>query len=89
MRWLIAALLLGASALATAPATTATAEIRCPDGFQPHMLGEGDHEHGGHQHVGLSMERVDLNDNGFICVKHVDPAGDVHIHIDDLAPRAR
>jgi hypothetical protein len=57
----------------------------CPVGFHLHPLEDGDHDHGEHRHVGLSMDTVDLNGNGDICVKHVTPDGRIHVHIDDIA----
>lgn len=87
MRWsmkrLIAPLLAGV-ALVLAPMSASAAS--CPEGFHGHEVGHGDHEHGEHQHVGLRMDTVDQNENGFICVKHVSPNGAIHIHIDDFAP---
>jgi hypothetical protein len=82
MRWLIASLLLAASALAPAP--TATAVGTCPDQFHLHTVGDGDHEHGEHRHAGLSMDKVDKNGNNLICVKHVGREGVIHVHIDDI-----
>lgn len=75
--------LLAAVALVAAP--TAVSANSCPAGFHLHAVGDGDHEHGEHQHVGLRMERVDLNGNGYICVKHATPDGSIHVHIDDIA----
>lgn len=81
MRWLIAALLaLGPVALVAAGEPVA----RCPEGFHLHTIDDGDPEHGEHRHVGLSMEAVDRNGNGWICVKHVTPDGGIHVHIDDI-----
>jgi hypothetical protein len=81
MRWAIAALLaLAPLALAPAPA----AAEGCPESFHLHAVDDGDHGHGEHRHVGLRTGRVDRNGNGLICVKHVTPAGDLHVHIDDL-----
>lgn len=81
MRWMFASLLLMATALA--PAATATAEGSCPDGFHVHAVGDGDHEHGEHRHAGLSMDKVDRNGNGLICVMHAGRTGGIHVHIDD------
>jgi hypothetical protein len=71
-------------AIATVPGT-ATASS-CPEAFHLHSLGDGDHEHGDHMHVGLNMEAVDQNENGLICVKHVTSDGSIHVHIDDRLP---
>jgi hypothetical protein len=30
------------------------------------------------------MDKVDRNGNGLICVQHVTPDGEIHVHIDDL-----
>lgn len=84
MRWVIAMVLLGGAAWAPAPAAAAAGS--CPDGFHLHAVGDGQHRDGEHQHVGLSMERVDRNDTGFFCVKHTGADGRIHVHIDDLLP---
>ena len=78
------ALLLVAAASAT-PATPAAA-ASCPNGFHLHTLGDGDHEHGEHEHVGVRIETLDRNENGYICVKHVSQSGAIHIHLDDNVP---
>jgi hypothetical protein len=83
MKRLVAPVLVGA-ALMLEPAAASAAS--CPEGFHLHEIGEGNHEHGEHQHVGLSMGTVDQNGNGLICVKHVTPDGAIHVHIDDVAP---
>jgi Spy/CpxP family protein refolding chaperone len=75
--------LLAAAALVAAPSSASANS--CPPGFHLHAVGDGDHGHSEHQHVGLSMERVDLNGNGDICVKHLTPEGTIHVHIDDIA----
>lgn len=75
--------LLAMAALLAAPASVSANS--CPAGFHLHPLEDGDHEHGEHRHVGLSMDRVDLNGNGLICVKHLTPDGSIHVHIDDIA----
>ena len=53
----------------------------CPRGFMLHMH-EGEHEHE-HQHVGVS---ADLNNDGYICVKHVTPDESIHVHVDNRLP---
>jgi hypothetical protein len=80
MKWAIASLL--AVALLGLPPASASAD-GCPDAFHLHAVSD-DHEHGDHRHVGLSADKVDRNGNGLICVKHVTPDGDIHVHIDDL-----
>jgi hypothetical protein len=57
---------------------------RCPKAFHLHTIDEDGHGHAEHRHVGLSMEAVDRNGNGWICVKHVTPAGGIHVHSDDI-----
>ena len=82
MKRVIASLLVSVAVLL---APTSASAASCPDGFHAHVVGDGDHEHGEHRHVGLSVDDVDRNGNGFICVKHIDEGG-VHVHIDDGAP---
>jgi hypothetical protein len=77
---LLAVSLFAATALVLTPGAASAGG--CPTGFHLHAVGEGDHD-GEHRHVGLSMDAVDRNGNGLICVKHVTPAGDIHVHIDD------
>jgi len=77
----ITASLLAVVALALAPTSVSAAS--CPDGFHSHEIGRGEHEHEGHQHIGVSLDAVDRNGNGLICVKHL--AEDIHLHIDDQA----
>jgi hypothetical protein len=84
MRTVIVAITV-AGLLAMALASGAYAES-CPPAFHDHQVGDGNHEHEPHKHVGLDMERVDLNDNSVICVKHVTPDGLIHVHIDDFLP---
>jgi hypothetical protein len=79
MKWASATLL--AVTLLVLPPTSASAD-GCPDTFHLHAVGD-DHEHGDHRHVGLSMDAVDRNGNGLICVKHATPGGGIHVHIDD------
>lgn len=82
MKWLIASLL--AVALLVLPPASTSADS-CPDAFHLHAVGD-DHEPGDHRHVGLSLDRVDRNGNGLICVKHATPSGAIHVHIDDRTP---
>ena len=79
MKTYVVILLVLLALLAAVP--VASAEAGCPPGFHPHT--EGDMHMGDHQHVGLSMESVDMNGNGVICVRHVGQAGNIHVHIDD------
>lgn len=83
MRWVIASLV-AVAPLVFAPASVSASS--CPEGFHLHLVSDGDHDHGEHRHVGLSMDKVDRNGDGQICVKHVTPAGDIHVHIDDFTP---
>jgi hypothetical protein len=80
MKWMIASLL--AVTLLVLPPESVSAGS-CPEAFHLHDVGD-DHEHGDHRHVGPSRATVDRNGNGLICVKHVTPDGDIHVHIDDL-----
>ena len=80
MKWGIASLL--AVTLLVFPPSSASAGS-CPAAFDLHAVGD-DHEPGDHRHVGLSLDKVDRNGNGLICVQHVTPDGDIHVHIDDL-----
>lgn len=61
----------------------------CPDGFNLHHVGQHDHhEHDEgmvHQHVGLDSD-MDLNGDGYWCVKHVGAAQQIHVHIDNNMP---
>lgn len=54
----------------------------CPEGFHPHAM-DHHHDHGGHahRHVGSSL---DLNEDGWICVKHVSADGSIHVHVDNV-----
>jgi hypothetical protein len=81
MRRVMIALLV--ATLGAVPVIPVAAVGSCPTGFHLHPVGAGDHEHDAHRHVGLDMDQADRNANGFICVKHVTPAGDTHVHIDD------
>ena len=83
MKWLSAALLALASLALAAPPVAAGS---CPDGFHLHAVADGDHEPGEHRHAGVPEALLDRNGNGFICVKHVTPSGDIHVHIDDVLP---
>lgn len=80
MRWLIAPLL-ALSPLVVTPSAVSAAG--CPTAFDLQPVGEHTDHHDEHRHVGLSIDKVDRNGNGWICVKHVTPEGDVHVHIDD------
>ena len=80
MKRLLASLLT-TLALLMAPAIASASS--CPDGFHPHEIGTGDHDHEGHQHVGQSLDAVDRDDDGTICVKHLTE--EIHLHIDDLS----
>jgi hypothetical protein len=68
-------------ALLLAPASVSAAS--CPNDFHLHAIDDGDPEHDEHQHIGVSLDAVDRNDNGDICVKHV--TSELHLHIDDTA----
>ena len=49
----------------------------CPPGFEPHDAMH--HDMPEHQHAGL---KVDLNQDGTICVKHVTE--EIHVHVDNV-----
>ena len=59
----------------------------CPKGYTldmlHHHMGNGEMEH---RHVGLSMEMVDINGDGWICMKHVGSGELNHVHIDNYYP---
>ena len=61
----------------------------CPSNFHLHEVnggGHGDHGEGHdmpHKHVGNDK---DLNGDGYICGKHVDKNGSIHVHIDNKVP---
>ncbi len=52
----------------------------CPPGFELHefMNHTGDHMH---QHIGV---KVDLNGDGYLCVRHLTDTK--HLHIDNVIP---
>jgi hypothetical protein len=52
----------------------------CPPGFMLHMGHEHDEHEGEHFHAGTD---ADQNGDGYICVKHVTPSGNIHVHIDN------
>jgi len=60
----------------------------CPKGYtldmlHHHMGGDGEMDH---QHIGLSMEMVDINGDGWICMKPVGSGELNHVHIDNYYP---
>jgi hypothetical protein len=56
----------------------------CPNSFHLHEAMDHDHNHNGqHKHVGNDR---DLNDDGWICGKHVGANDSVHVHIDNNLP---
>jgi len=54
----------------------------CAPGFTLEMAMEHDMHH--HQHVGTD---ADLNDDGYICMKHVTPVQKIHVHVDNNLPQ--
>ena len=52
----------------------------CPPPFHAEMAHDHDEHHGDHLHVGT---KADLNGDGWICVFHAPPDGQVHVHIDN------
>ena len=56
-----------------------SAPSACPPGFELHAI--GDHlDHPDH-HIGLA---VDLNGNGYLCMKML--GNGLHVHVDDVIP---
>ena len=53
----------------------------CAPGFELMMAMDEDVHH--HQHVGTD---ADLNDDGWICMKHVTPEEKIHLHVDNNLP---
>ena len=66
--------------LATAALADGTPVGGCPPGFDRHMVHEHDEHHTGHFHAGTD---ADQNGDGYICVNHVTPSGNIHVHIDN------
>lgn len=64
----------------------------CPTAFELHPVGHhgggmggGEMEHM-HKHVGLSMEAMDANGDGYVCMKKVSEDGSIHVHVDNNRP---
>jgi len=60
----------------------------CPDRFtldmhHHHMGGSGDMDH---RHVGVPMDNLDMNGDGWICMKPVGAGDYNHVHIDNYFP---
>ena len=53
----------------------------CAPGFTLTMAMDHDEHH--HQHVGTD---TDLNGDGWVCMKHVNPDEMIHLHIDNNLP---
>lgn len=53
----------------------------CPPGFMLEEVMPHDEHH--HQHVGTS---ADQNDDGYVCMKHVTPGEQIHVHVDNNLP---
>lgn len=62
----------------------------CPTAFELHHVGHhggmGGGDMGDHQHVGLSMEEMDANGDGYICMKKVKVDDSIHVHVDNNLP---
>jgi hypothetical protein len=79
------------SVLLTYAPATAQAEPpklgACPPSFDHwHRVDANGHDetgHGEHKHVGSD---ADHNGDGWLCAKHVGPAGTIHVHIDNSLP---
>ena len=83
---LIAVLLLHAFSLATLAAGTIPpgAVGACPPGFEFMDASHLSHDPGDmHLHAGI---QVDLNGDGWVCMKHVTPTEKVHVHVDNNLP---
>ena len=82
-------LTLATASLATADAPNPPAPLYgCPDSFELHPA---DMDHMGdmdHHHVGLAMDKADMNGDGWICMKHVGVDDNNHVHIDNNFPFA-
>lgn len=50
----------------------------CAPGFTLVMAMDHDHHH--HKHVGTD---ADQNGDGYSCMKHVTPGGQIHVHVDN------
>ncbi|MBI1296231.1 hypothetical protein GC175_14850 [bacterium] len=64
----------------------------CPTAFELHAIGHhgggmggGEMEHM-HKHVGLSMDAMDTNGDGYVCMKKVGKDGGIHVHVDNNLP---
>ncbi len=56
----------------------------CPDVFElHHMMDHGDPTDPMHNHIGSD---ADLNDDGYLCMKHVGLNGSNHLHVDNNLP---
>jgi hypothetical protein len=79
MIFLLAAVLL--FSLASTVSAQATLPVgTCPRGFDPHMIGDmGGMTDMDHIHAGL---KVDLNGDGWICMKVATDG--VHVHVDNF-----
>lgn len=53
----------------------------CPHGFTLELA--MDHDNHEHKHVGTD---ADLNGDGYICMRHVTPDENIHVHIDNNLP---
>jgi len=53
----------------------------CAPGFTLEMAMEHDMHH--HQHIGTD---TDLNGDGYICMQHLTPDEQIHVHIDNNLP---
>ena len=58
----------------------------CPESFDLHMATMDHMDDMDHHHVGLDMEVADINEDGWICMKHVGSDGLNHVHIDNNFP---
>lgn len=61
--------------------STTLAAGSCPLGFT--LAPAMDHDMHHHQHVGTD---TDLNGDGLICMRHVTPDEQIHVHVDNNLP---
>ena len=80
--WMLALVLALLLSVGATPVARASAPVGgCLPGWHLHQL--GDHHEGQPRHVGNSF---DQNGDGYVCVEHVTPDGNVHVHMDNVVP---
>lgn len=81
---LLIAMLLVFSMAVTAFAEHGAPAGGCPEKYHLHHLMHHDHE-GDHMHRHIGSD-IDMNGDGYLCVKHVSSDGSLHVHIDNYLP---